>query len=204
MTELLTAVEVAKNLKVSVDHVRRMTSRKEIPFIKMGKKSVRYSSQDIECWLRRCSVIERTVSKRRFAAAIIFLILLCKPAHAFVSEAEIPAIVNTIVQAESSGRPWLSGDHGKSRGLMQLQKGVWERYTKVSFDRAFDADMNRKIGEAHVRHIIKRYGSRASRALVIFTYNTGRFSRGQIPMWTARHRNNIYRAIFRECLSCSR
>lgn len=125
---------------------------------------------------------------------VLFLIW-CGTAQA-MGESEIPSLINTIIQAESSGRPDLVGDHGRSIGLMQLQKSVWQRYTRLSFDRAFDADLNRKIGEAHVRHIIKQYGRRASCALVIYTYNTGRFCGGALPSWTKHHPNNIYRGIF--------
>jgi soluble lytic murein transglycosylase-like protein len=123
------------------------------------------------------------------------ILLFSQPARA-MSKAEIPSLIDAIIQAESSGRPTAIGDHGRARGLMQIQECVWQKYTRASFDRAFDADMNRKVGESHVRHIIKRYGPRASRALVIYTYNTGRFCKGALPSWTKHHPNMIYRSIF--------
>lgn len=137
------------------------------------------------------------MKKLLLISAIFSQISSCSPSPAAaMAGSEIPSIINTIIQAESSGRPYVIGDGGHARGLMQIQESVWRRYTKASFDLAFDADWNRKIVEAHVRHIIKRYGPRASRALVIYTYNTGRFCSGELPGWTKRHPNKIYRNVF--------
>lgn len=136
---------------------------------------------------------------QKHVASIALLGLLSSPALASIPEAEIPRLINLIVQAESSGRPHIVGDEGRARGLMQIQKATWQEYTRISWDRAFDADWNLKIGEAHVRSIIKRYGRRASYALVIYTYNTGKFIKPgrKLPTWTKKHKNKIYRSVFR-------
>ena len=50
MIELWTAEEVARFLKVSLGHVRKLTSRRLIPFTKVGR-SVRYPQAKIMGWL---------------------------------------------------------------------------------------------------------------------------------------------------------
>ncbi len=123
-------------------------------------------------------------------------LLASASARAAVSEAEIPGIVNTIIQAESSGRAWVVGDGGKARGLMQIQRPTWERYTTESWDKAFDPAVNRAVGTKIVRSLVKTYGPRATEALVIYSYNTGRIAKSGLPAWTAKHPNKIYRNIF--------
>ena len=55
-----------------------------------------------------------------------------------LSHQELDRLVEKIISAESSGRSWLSGDFGRSRGLMQIQRANWQRYTTESWDRAFE------------------------------------------------------------------
>ena len=105
-------------------------------------------------------------------------------------------LVEKIISAESSGRSWLSGDHGRSRGLMQIQRANWQKYTTESWDRAFEPALNKMVGTSMVREIVKKYGTRANEALVVYTYNTGKFCTGDLPEWTKRHPNDIYRRIF--------
>lgn len=50
MNEMMTARELAEALRLSEDHIRRLTSRKEIPYVKIGH-AVRYRGDDIERWL---------------------------------------------------------------------------------------------------------------------------------------------------------
>ncbi len=50
MSEVMTARELADMLRLSEDHIRRLTSRKEIPYVKIGH-SVRYKADDIDRWL---------------------------------------------------------------------------------------------------------------------------------------------------------
>lgn len=116
----------------------------------------------------------------------------------FAAGVDVPALMETIIAAESSGRAGAVGDGGKARGLCQIQRATWERYTSASWDRAFDPALNRQVGEKIVRDIVKRYGNRATRAMVIYTYNTGRFVKagGNLPSWTRNHPNRIYRGVF--------
>ena len=62
----------------------------------------------------------------------------------------------------------------------------------------------------HMRIVVPRYGGpevisaveedvptpRANEALVVYTYNTGKFCPGDLPGWTKRHPNDTYRGIF--------
>jgi excisionase family DNA binding protein len=51
MSELLTADDVAKILKVRVQRVRELTRRGLVPHIRLGRQ-VRYRPEAIEEWLR--------------------------------------------------------------------------------------------------------------------------------------------------------
>lgn len=136
--------------------------------------------------------------KEAVVTLALFFLYFCQPAMAAMEQADIAPLVEKIIIAESSGRHWVSGDGGKARGLMQIQKGTWERFTKESWARAFDPVLNRKVGMLIVQDIIRRYGNRATPARVVYTYNTGRFLKAgtSIPGWTLRHPNRIYRQIF--------
>jgi len=122
------------------------------------------------------------------------LILAAAPAQA--AQIDVPALVQTIIQAESSGRAHVAGDGGKARGLMQIQRATWERYSTESWDRAFDPATNRAVGERIVRDIIRRQGAAATPARVVFEYNTGRRPKAVLPAWTLNHPNRIYRTVF--------
>lgn len=50
MGEVMTARELAVMLRLSEDHIRRLTSRREIPYVKIGH-AVRYKACDIDRWL---------------------------------------------------------------------------------------------------------------------------------------------------------
>ena len=50
MGEVMTAKELAEMLRLSEDHIRRLTSRREIPYVKIGH-AVRYKASDIDRWL---------------------------------------------------------------------------------------------------------------------------------------------------------
>lgn len=50
MDNVITAKELAEYLKLSEDHIRRLTSRSEIPYVKIGH-SVRYRMSNIDRWL---------------------------------------------------------------------------------------------------------------------------------------------------------
>lgn len=134
----------------------------------------------------------------RLVLAILAMALLPLNAFAAVSEAQIPQIVQTIIMAESSNRPHVVGDGGKARGLMQIQRATWERYTTEPWSKAFDRDTNRQVGERIVRDLIRSYGKDATVAKVIFTYNTGKRWPKKFPAWTLKHPNNTYRAVFQQ------
>lgn len=139
--------------------------------------------------------VPRTFKIVATIAALFFL--ASSSALAAVSDAQVDSIVRTIIAAESSGRAWVVGDGGKARGLMQIQRETWERYTGESWDRAFEPALNKAVGTKIVRDIAKRYGSRATAARIIFTYNTGRWAKEEtLPSWTRRHPNNVYREVF--------
>ncbi len=64
-------------------------------------------------------------------------------------------LVEAIVQVESEGRPGMVGRHGE-RGLMQIRRATWNQISakefgrKVDFQRAFDPDLNRRVGKAYL------------------------------------------------------
>jgi soluble lytic murein transglycosylase-like protein len=93
-------------------------------------------------------------------------------------------LVEAIVQIESSGRPRMVGRHGE-RGLMQIKSGTWADMTKVifgqrvSFDKAFDPDLNRKVGTAYLAFLQdfllkhKSEWKADERSLLLACYNAG-------------------------------
>lgn len=119
-------------------------------------------------------------------------------AKAELSSQELGRLIEKIILAESSGRSGLVGDYGRSRGLMQIQKANWQKYTSESWDRAFEPTLNKAVGTSIVKDIAKKYGARANRGLIVYTYNTGKFCKGELPEWTKRHPNDIYRGIYGE------
>ena len=54
--ELLTIKEVSKMLKMSESSIRKLIFYKKIPFIKLGYKTIRFCSVEIEKWIREKSV----------------------------------------------------------------------------------------------------------------------------------------------------
>lgn len=130
---------------------------------------------------------------KTFNFLILFLILFIKVGFA-VEPLNIEYIVNTICLAESSNNPLAVGDHGKSRGLMQIKEATWKRYTKESWDKAFNPKSNRAIGTLIVKDIIKQYGDKATISKVIFSYNSGIIVKKSMPTkWTIKHPNKVYR-----------
>ena len=152
--------------------------------------------------------METTAREKRFAPrccqarawhflfAVALGVFFYSTAFAQVQESQIPSLINIIVSAESAGDPKATGDHGQSRGLLQIKKSVWQKYTRLSFERAFDASANRMVGEAHVRTIIKRLGGRASFALVCYHWNCGFNSKLSFEKWKRIQKNKIYRRTY--------
>ena len=58
---LLTIVEVADHLGVSVRHVRRLVAERRIPFVKWGHL-LRFNPEDLASWLERARVHATAVS----------------------------------------------------------------------------------------------------------------------------------------------
>ena len=55
MNSLLTAAELAEALSVSLITIRKWTSQRRIPFLKIGK-AVRYDSEAVQKWLTEKAV----------------------------------------------------------------------------------------------------------------------------------------------------
>lgn len=127
-----------------------------------------------------------------------------------MTEAQIPALVQTIIMAESSGNTNAVGDGGAARGLCQIQKATWQRYTSEPWEKAFTPEVNKNVCAAILRDIIRTYRARGvepSAAYVIWTYNTGSYIKHYLPKtdkhgrphpWTVNHPNRIYRQVYRD------
>jgi soluble lytic murein transglycosylase-like protein len=93
-------------------------------------------------------------------------------------------LIDAIIQVESAGNPRRVGREGE-RGLMQLKPRTWATVThdmygrKLSFDRAFDPSVNRKVGRAYlaVLHTYllqnKAKWKADERSLLLACYNAG-------------------------------
>ena len=112
------------------------------------------------------------------------------PAPAVAAEAPLEAeqnaarLVDAIIQIESQGDARMVGRHGE-RGLMQIKAGTWRDMTTrlfgrpLPFDRAFEPDLNRRVGVAYLaflqESILPRQAEWKSdeRALLLAAYNAG-------------------------------
>ncbi|MGD9780666.1 MAG: lytic transglycosylase domain-containing protein [Kiritimatiellia bacterium] len=93
-------------------------------------------------------------------------------------------LVEAIVQIESNGDPRKVGRHGE-RGLMQIKAGTWRDMTvrlfgkPISFDRAFEPALNRRVGTAYLAYLQERLLPRQTewktdeRSLLLAAYNAG-------------------------------
>ena len=100
------------------------------------------------------------------------------------AEQNAARLVDAIIQIESQGDARMVGRHGE-RGLMQLKSGTWRDMTTrlfgtpLSFDRAFEPDLNRRVGVAYLaflqESILPRQAEWKSdeRALLLAAYNAG-------------------------------
>ena len=100
------------------------------------------------------------------------------------AEQNAARLVDAIIQIESRGDARMVGQHGE-RGLMQLKAGTWRDMTTrlfgtpLSFDRAFEPDLNRRVGVAYLaflqESILPRQAEWKSdeRALLLAAYNAG-------------------------------
>jgi len=122
----------------------------------------------------------------------LLMLLSCATAHA---EINVQSLVNTIIRAESSGRPHIVGDGGKARGLMQLQKCTWVEHTKEPWSKAFDPKLNREVGTRRVLQIIKKYKT-SDPAYVAYRYNCGDYTKLSFSDWKRKQRNDAYRSLY--------
>lgn len=93
-------------------------------------------------------------------------------------------LVEAIVQVESAGQPGKVGRHGE-RGLMQIRRATWNQISarefgrKLDFQRAFDPDLNRRVGKAYLAWLhdyLQQNKSRwkaDERSLILACYNAG-------------------------------
>ncbi len=93
-------------------------------------------------------------------------------------------LVEAIIQIESSGDPMRVGTAGE-RGLMQIKRETWSDMVRsmsrnsVSFDQAFDPDLNEQVGRMYLAFLQKfldahRESWKADeRALLLACYNAG-------------------------------
>lgn len=104
--------------------------------------------------------------------------------QAFAPERIAEYLVEAVVQVESGGHAGKVGDAGE-RGLMQIKRATWHHTTRrvfghrVHFDRAFDANLNRKVGRAYLAELSgflrQHQGSwhADERSLLLACYNAG-------------------------------
>lgn len=93
-------------------------------------------------------------------------------------------LVDSIVQIESGGNPRTVGSKGE-RGLMQIKADTWGEVTRqvfgarVSFSRAFEADLNRTVGASYLAQLqtfLHRHRAQwkaDERSLLLACYNAG-------------------------------
>lgn len=93
-------------------------------------------------------------------------------------------LVDSVIQVESGGNARMVGRVGE-RGIMQIKRATWKQVTRhlygepISFDRAFDPKVNRRVGRAYLAEIQaflhKHRGKWKSdeRSLLLACYNIG-------------------------------
>ena len=93
-------------------------------------------------------------------------------------------LVEAVIQVESGGDPRKVGQAGE-RGLMQIKRATWREVTRrlygkpLSFDRAFEPELNRTVGKAYLAHLQDFLGRHRSQwksdelSLLLACYNAG-------------------------------
>jgi soluble lytic murein transglycosylase-like protein len=106
------------------------------------------------------------------------------PVAALDAEQNADRLVDAIIQIESNGDARKVGRHGE-RGLMQIRAGTWRDMTTrlfgtpLSFDRAFEPDLNRRVGIAYLAFLQESILPRQTewqadeRSLLLAAYNAG-------------------------------
>lgn len=165
--------------------------------VKIATKAV----QDFKMFVRSLPFRARLALAYKIIRGILCLVLLFNTRPALAEPphyVELDTLQAKIIQAESSGDPKAIGDHGRARGLMQINAATWRRFSRYPWDDAFDEEKNYQVGRAILEHIAEVYGDRATTANVAYTYNVGRYCFGPLPSWTQHHPNKIYREIFNQ------
>ena len=100
------------------------------------------------------------------------------------AEQNAARLVDAIIQVESNGDANMVGRHGE-RGLMQIKSGTWRDMTirlfgaPLPFDRAFEPDLNRRVGTAYLAFLQETILPRQTewksdeRSLLLAAYNAG-------------------------------
>ena len=100
------------------------------------------------------------------------------------AEQNAARLVDAIIQIESQGDARMVGKHGE-RGLMQIKSGTWRDMTirlfgaPLPFDRAFEPDLNRRVGTAYLAFLQETILPRQTewksdeRSLLLAAYNAG-------------------------------
>lgn len=100
------------------------------------------------------------------------------------AEQNAARLVDAIIQVESNGDALMVGRHGE-RGLMQIKSGTWRDMTirlfgaPLPFDRAFEPDLNRRVGTAYLAFLQETILPRQTewksdeRSLLLAAYNAG-------------------------------
>lgn len=93
-------------------------------------------------------------------------------------------LVDALVEVESAGHPRRVGRQGE-RGLMQVKAATWAEVTaqlfgrRVSFERAFEPALNRRVGLAYLRQLrtwlagYREQWRADERTLLLACYNAG-------------------------------
>ena len=86
------------------------------------------------------------------------------------------ALIMAIIAIESGGDPNAIGPC-QERGLMQIREATWRDMTDEPYSRAFEAGLNREVGEKYLRWIAawitKNQGKPATTEQVLSAYNGG-------------------------------
>jgi len=132
-------------------------------------------------------------------------------------------LVDAVIQIESGGDPAKVGRHGE-RGLMQIKAGTWRDMTAklfgspLPFDRAFEPELNRRVGTAYLAHLQAVLLARRSdwqtdeRTLLLAAYNagpgrvrSGRYSLARMPRSTRDYvaRASALHDVYLDDIACA-
>ena len=67
-------------------------------------------------------------------------------------QVRVEALLEAMAKIESNNNPRAVGQHGE-HGLLQIKPEVWQMFTKVSFNRAFEPELNRQIAREYIIYL---------------------------------------------------